>query len=170
MCMKYVNANASCYKSITTYNDRYLSYDAPFESIPAVSGNEDECYVDDFKIITNINFLGTNNDQFKADNVLVQREKLNVMVRVTKCAAAEQDRLCLDLDKYDIDLSEYHKKGLISHACFDFLDTTRITNVNRLRFPGTGKYVIKILIKKDSDSDYSIQSMSKLIIEKPKCE
>ena len=53
----------------------------------------------------------------------------------------------------------------VCKACFDFLNYTRTTKIDKIELPGgSGKYVIKILIKDSEDQNYTIQTMSQLVV------
>lgn len=164
MCMKYVNTTATCYKSVVIENEKIASFNAPFMSIKSIE-NESGVFLDDFTVVTQIDFLGTNNPKHKADNPLEQKKTIDFIVRLTKCVKEPSKRVAYDLDNFSIDLADMDEKQQVDLACFGFLNYTRITNVKGLDLPGgTGKYVIKILVKNAEDKEYSIQSMSKLII------
>lgn len=164
MCMKYINTTAVCYKSLQIENNQIVSFNGPFDAIKAL--NEDKGYAtDDFVVVTQLDFIGTNNPEKVCENPLEQGEKLDFVIRLTKCSRSEGNRLCLDLDKFSIDLADMREKNQIEMACFGFLNYTRMTQIDKIRLPlGTGKYVIKVLVKKAQESDYQIQAMTGLSI------
>ena len=162
MCMKYVNTTATCYKSVVVENNAIVAFNAPFDAIKASSEN-DTLYIDDFSIVTQIDFLGTNTNEHKIENPLEQNKVVDFIVRLTKCNKDDDKRIGSDLDKFSVDLGEMREKNLVTTACFDFLNYTRVTNVNRLELPGgPGRYVLKVLIKMSEDEEYTIQSMTSL--------
>ena len=164
MCKKYVNASTRCYKSVTSVNNNVVSYDIPFTSIRHVNDGA-VTIVENFSIVTIIDFLGTNNECHKRSNPLECKRTLDFIIRLTKCSNDESKRIGYDLDCFSINLAEMYKANQFDRACFDFLNYTRTTNVDRLELPGgTGKYVIKILVKDSEEEDYTIQSMSQLTI------
>lgn len=164
MCKKYVNASARCYKSITSVDNNVMSYDIPFMSIRH-DDNENMVVISRFSIVTNIDFLGTNNETHKKDNPLESGRTLEFVIRLTKCNSDENKRIGYDLDSFSINLAEMRETGQLGKACFGFLNYTRTTNVDELELPGgTGKYVIKVLIKDSEEDDYTIQAMSQLIV------
>ena len=164
MSMKYINATAACFKSVSINNNKIVSYNAPFNQIHAVTEN-DTPVIDSFSIVTQIDFLGTDSSLQKADNPLEMRTTEDFIIRLTKCDPDEANRLGRDLDSFSIDLAEMYEKERVDRACLDFLSYTRITNVKKLDLPkGAGEYVIKILIKDAEDEDYSIQSIMKLTV------
>lgn len=164
MCMKYINTTARCFKSILMENDKIISYNAPFKSIKSNS-DSDVISIDTFSVVTQIDFLGTNTDSNKMENPLEQKQKIDFIIRLTKCDLDETKRIGFDLDTFSIDLEEMYDKEQVYMACFGFLNYTRITNIDKLTLPGgTGKYVIKVLAKQSNQSEYAIQSMTYLSI------
>lgn len=165
MCMKYINANAMCFKSLTMNDGKIISYNAPFTGIRA-NRDAEELTIENFIIVTAINILGTNNEDKKIENPLEQGETIEFIIRLTKCDRIEENRIGVDLDKFSLDLQKMKENNQINTACFDFLDYTRIINVKSLSLPGgTGKYVIKILTKRKSEDEYSVQAMTPLEIQ-----
>ncbi len=164
MCMKYVNATATCFKLVTMDNNKIIAYNAPFNSIKSIEENN-TLSLDNFSIITQIDFLGTSSPEHQTENPLEMKKTVDFIIRLTKCDSIEENRLGKDLDCFSIDLTEMYEKKQVSKACFGFFNYTRITNVDKLDLPkGPGKYVIKVLIKDSEDTEYSIQSMTRLII------
>ena len=165
MCMKYVDANTTCYKSVTMDGDKIVSLNAPFEVIKSTSA-DGTSFIGDFFLITQIDFLGTNDPQHKQENPLEQKRTIDFIIRLTKCSK-EQEHQCVDLDSFSINLEEMYKNHKVCTACFDFFNYTKITNVNKVVLNNDNdsvKYVIKVLIKDSEDTEYSIQSMTQLII------
>lgn len=162
MCKKYVNVSTRCYKSITTIENSVISYNAPFTIIRHEDCGEGVA-ISDFAIVTDIDFLGTNNEEHKKENPLESRKKLDFIIRLTKCSLDERERIGYDLASFSIDLNELYEAGLVNKACFGFINCTRTTNVDKLELPGgLGRYVIKVLIKDSEDKEYTIQAMSQL--------
>lgn len=164
MCMKYVNTTATCFKSVTMDNNKIVAYNAPFDTIKSIE-ESNILSLDNFSIITQIDFLGTSSSEHKEDNPLKMEKTVDFIIRLTKCDQNEENRVGRDLDRFSVNLKEMHERKKVDRACFDFFNYTRITNVDKLDLPkGAGKYVIKVLIKDSEDTEYSIQSMTKLII------
>ena len=164
MCMKYVNATSTFFKSITIENNKIISFNAPFNNIKSTD-EKSGLYIDNFAIVTQIDFLGTNNHLHVAENPLEQKRTIDFIIRLTKCDKLEERRIGFDLDAFSINLAEMYEKEQVDLACFGFLNYTRITNVDQLDLPGgIGTYVVKVLAKDSEDKEYSIQSMTKLII------
>ena len=164
MCKKYVNASVRCFKSITLNGNNIVSYDVPFVKI-FVDTNTTEISISDFFLVTTIDFLGTNNENHKNENMLESKKKLDFIIRLTKCSADENKRIGCDLDTFSIDLNEMYKQDQVNQACFGFFNYTRNTKIDKLKLPGgSGKYVIKVLIKEADEEDYTIQTMSQLLV------
>lgn len=164
MCKKYINATTSCYKSTTILNNAIHSMNAPFRSIKSRSEDNTLC-IDDFVVLTEISFIGTKNKENEFDNPLEQDKKVDFIIRLTKCDKEFENRIGLDLDKFTIDLKEIREKNQVNKACFDFYNYTRIINTGIIKLQGgTGKYVIKVLVKYAEDNDYSIQSIAPLTV------
>lgn len=164
MCEKYINATTRCYKSATYIDDYIRSYNVPFSDISHdTDANGDS--IGDFILVTMIDFLGTGNEAHKEENPLESRKKLDFIIRLTKCSSDKDKRIGYDLDTFSIDLDELHKKNQVNQACFEYLNYTRTTKVDKLVLPGgVGKYVIKVLVKESDKDGYSIQTMSPLVV------
>lgn len=164
MCMRFVNAATICYKNVIIENSNIVSFDAPFSSIQSTNSGHSKV-IGNFSMVTKIDFLGTENQEHKSQNPLEMKKKIDFIIRLTKCDYLEENRIGYDIDKFTIDLNDMYEKGQVDTACFDYFNYTRITNIEKLDLPGgAGKYVIKILIKNSEDSEYSIQSMTKLMV------
>lgn len=164
MCMKYINASVRLFNSVTVVENNVMSYNIPFTSIRH-DNNEKGIAINKFSIITNIDFLGTNNAEHTSENPLANKKTLDFIIRLTKCSNDEKQRIGYDLDCFSINLEEMYKLEQVNKACFDFLNYTRTTKVDSLELPaGTGKYVVKVLIKDSEESEYTIQTMTQLIV------
>lgn len=166
MCMKYVNATTGCYNSITKLEDNIVSFNTPLNTLIAKE-TPDGTIIGDFFVVTHLNFLGTDNEKNKMKNILESRESVNIIIRLTKCDQDPKKRLGFDLDTFTIDFKEEDEKGRIDTACFDYYNHIRITDVKKLSLPEkTGNYVLKVLIKKVSDSEEktTIQAMSHIFV------
>lgn len=60
MCMKYINASVRLFNSVTVVENSVMPYNIPFTSI-IHDNNKKGIAINKFSIITNIDFLGTNN-------------------------------------------------------------------------------------------------------------
>lgn len=169
MCMKYVNSTVECYTSMASNSSGSVSYSNLFNRIHASVRQNGNMEVGGFIVVTRINILGTAHKEHENANILMQRGTLDVIIRLTKCSPDESKQLCIDLDSFSLDLKKEDKEKHIDHACFDYFNYTRITDIKDFDLDaGLGKYVIKVLMKKHEDSDYTIQTMSSLYIESPK--
>lgn len=167
MCMKYVNVCTSCYESLSTIDERIISFNAPLNSVESRYENG-KILTDSFIIVTQIGFLGTSSEEHKAENVLCSRDKIDVIIRLTKRDKDIANRVGLDIDSFSIDLQEVESENLIDAACFEYYSYTRITNVKKIELPvGAGTYVLKVLLKKQNENMFTIQSMNTLVISNP---
>lgn len=164
MCMKYVNTITNCFKSVSKENNCIVSFNAPFESIIATI-KDGQSSINDFVVLTLVNILGTGDESKIVDNPLSNKKTIDFIIRLTKCDANEENRIGYDLDRFSINLADMDEKKQIDHACFEFFNYTRMTNVDHIPLQGgVGKYVIKVLIKDSEQEEYTIQSMTKLTI------
>ena len=164
MCMKNVNANAMCFKSVVIENNQIVSFTAPFNAMKSLSDENGIC-TDDFSIVTQIDILGTNNRESKAENPLESNRQLDFKIRLTKLDKVDEKRLGFDIDNFSVDLAEMKEMSKTEMACFEFFNYTRMTQIDKLHLPaGPGKYVIKVLVKYAEDENYQIQSMTGLTI------
>lgn len=164
MCMKYINANAMCFKSVIIENNQIVSFTAPFNAMKSVS-DEEGIFTDDFAIVTQIDVLGTNTPKNKAENPLENGKKLDFKIRLTKIDKIDENRLGFDVDNFSIDLAEMKENNRTEKACFEFFNYMRMTQIDKLHLPaGPGRYVIKVLVKYAEDEYYQIQSMTGLSI------
>lgn len=162
MCMKYVNATAICYANVVQEKGHPVLFETPFnELITIMDGKLRK--TGPFFVVTQINVIGTNNEDHKKENILEQGEILDVIIRLTRRSSEDAKRVCVDLDSFSIDLSESNVN--IETACYRFLNYPRITAVDDLVLDGgLGSYVIKVLVKRSTDEKYTIQSMTGLTI------
>lgn len=165
MSIQNINTTVTCYKSVTMDKNSVISFNAPFNSIKAIS-YEKGWAIDNLVIVTQIDFLGTINESLALNNPLELKKTIDFIIRLTKCDRDEEMRLGYDLDIFSVNLDDMYSKNQVKRACFDFLNYTRITNIDQmLNLPGgVGNYVIKILIKNSEDTEYTIQTMSQLSI------
>ena len=163
MCMRYVNAVTTCYSSMNTSNDNILSFNMPVNGVDVK--DRDVPQIDKLIVLCQFNFLGTSDPQKKEFSVLENKDKIDIVIRLTKCSKDPSQRLGYDLDSFSLDFNKIYQENQQQTACFDFYDYMRIINVTNLPLPhGTGKYVIKTLIKKSNEPNYTIQSMTNLTI------
>lgn len=75
MCMKYINANATCFKSVVMDGNKIVSFNAPFELIKSTE-IDGVLYIEDFSLVTQIDFLGTSDPAHKQNNPLEHKKPL----------------------------------------------------------------------------------------------
>ena len=166
MCMKYLNATVECYQSVLKSDNSIVSLSGPFDKIVVNENKEGVFSVGGFAVVTHVNMLGTNKPENKKNSSLEKQEKLEVVVRLTRCDRDVSKQIGIDLDKFVIDpYSEDNKKN-IHQACFPYFNYKRITEVKNIALPlGKGTYVIKVLVKESAQNQQTIQSMTYLSIE-----
>ena len=160
MCMKYINANVSFFKSIFIENNAVTKIERSFDTILAKKNEKNEYIVSDFSLLTNLNIIGTNNSEEQKNHVLYRKNNLKVKLRLTKCSTDVSKQLGSDIDSFELDFSKIEPEK----ACYPFYCYTRVTHMNGIDVPELGAYVVKVLVKDDSTQDYTIQSMRRLII------
>lgn len=157
MCTSYLNANVALFRSVARNNNDVIAFCEPFDCIVAdcQGGN---LFIKDFNIITYINLLESNKNHAK--NILDERETLQVCIRLTKCTKDINEKLSLDLDKFDIKTKD--AKNIVYDACVPYLNFSRITHVESINLDienPRGSYVIKVLVKTPKDEKYMVQSI-----------
>lgn len=166
MCKKYVNANLTCFKSIVMDNDVPLAFRNPFDEVSVEKCSNGMYTVDGFQILSNINILGTADEDKQKDHILYRPNgKLNFVIRLTKCDPDPNKRIYYDLDSFTVDITELRENHQVDGACFDFVNYARITNVPNFKVEKFGSYVVKLLIKENTEQDYSVQFIKKLMIK-----
>lgn len=165
MCMKYVNAAIECFLSVREEKGCPIVFINPFDEILSNKKEDGKFYLPDFKLITNINIIGTA-DQIKQTDHILYRDggKLDFIIRLTKCHRDINRRIYYDLDSFSLDIKSLRKSDQMDMACFDFVNYARKTNVLSFGLKENGPYVIKLLIKdeKQGDDEYSVQFMKRL--------
>lgn len=159
MCMKNVNVTTCCYKNVTTKDNLVISYNEPFTGL--VLNRNQDCKVTTgaFVVVTQINIMGTNNEEHKQQNPMEQRSSIEFVIRLTKRDKDPEKQLGVDLDSFTINLKEL--EGSIDQACYPFLNYTRVTKINDLELvSGPGHYVIKVMVRDSSDEKLIIQSLN----------
>ena len=163
MCIKYVNATVRLYENVElTPTNEPIVFANPFNGLIATSSDDMKYSVGNFSIVTRICIIGTASEENKKNNILHNKGCLDVLVRLTKCDMDESKRLAVDVDKFEIDIA--NSQDLCEHACFPFLNFTRITKVPLIGIAELGNYIVKILIKERQSKKYTIQSMYQLKI------
>ena len=162
MCMKYVNVNVCCFDDINNqiFNLGRTTFTSMLESVKSKEKN-DKFIIGGFSIVTFVNIRGTrygNND----NNPLDANKKLDFKIRLTKLDAKPENQLSYDLKDFSIDLSN---KEATHHAYFDYKEHIEIVNVDTVVLQSKGAYVIKVLVKEDSEELYNVQMVHPLYVQ-----
>ncbi len=170
MCMKNVNAVARLYNEVEMGNNpnRVSTFKNQFDIISAKFNNENNPYIGDFYIISEINLLGTAVQEDKETNIVEQQKKAKFKVRITKISDERDRQYSWDVDEFEIDTS---KDGLIIEgACVPYVNFTKVSEVNKIQLTPndySGEYVIKILLESQNSSEerpWIVQSISRLSV------
>lgn len=162
MCMKYVNVNVCCFDDI---NNNFLNlgrttFTSMLESVKSKERN-DKFIIGGFNIVTFVNIRGTR-DGNNSNNPLDSDKRLDFKIRLTKLDAEPSKQLSYDLKDFSVDLSN---KVSTHHACFDYKEHIEIVNVDTITLDSKGAYVIKVLVKEDSDNLYNVQMIHPLYVQ-----
>lgn len=162
MCMKYVNVNVCCFDDINNnfLNLGRMTFTSMLESVKSKEKN-DKLIIGGFNVVTFVNIRGTR-DGDNPDNPLDSGKKLDFKVRLTKLDTEPSKQLSYDLKDFSIDLSN---NVSTHHACFDYKEHIEIVNVNTITLDSKGAYVIKVLVKEDSDELYNVQMIHPLYVQ-----
>lgn len=166
MCMTGVNATLGLFLDVQMdeSGEAVLAYIKPFDGLTVQKGKDGNPITKPFKIVTQVNLLGTMDEGKKSENIIERRGVLDFIIRITKCDEDIEKRLTAVLDEFVLDTNEVN----MCKACFDYLNYTRITQVPELNLTaGKGEYVIKLLVREktdDNSQNYTIQAMSPLHI------
>lgn len=165
MCLKNVNANIRIYSDVeTSINGDPAKFVLPFDGMHISQNDCGQYQTVGFKIVTHFNLIGTATEAHQKDNIVNSHGKLYAVIRLTKCSKDEEERLSVDLDQFEIDVSKLD--DMVNRACFPYLNFTRITDVKPMELgAGLGTYVIKLLLKTKEEEKYTVQSMYQLTIE-----
>ena len=167
MCKKYVNANLTSFESIVSENETPLVFRNPFDEIKAQKNVDGSYQINSFQILSNINILGTDDISKKQDHILYRANgELDFIIRLTKCDRDPDKRFYFDLDEFTINIKELRDAHQVDGACFDFANYARITKVLSFAVDCPGTYVVKLLIKENTEEQYSVQFIRKLVIKK----
>ncbi len=166
MCMKYLNATVECYQSVLKSDNSIVSLNGPLDKIVVNENSEGVFSVGGFAVVTHVNMLGTDKPENKEKSTLEKQEKLEVIVRLTRCDKDDSKQIGIDLDEFVIDPYAEENKRNIHQACFLYFNYKRVTEVDNIVVPfGKGTYVIKVLVKESGQNQLTIQSMTYLSIE-----
>ena len=162
MCMKYVNVNVCCFDNINNniLNLGRMTFTSMLESVKSKEKNG-KYIIGGFSIVTFVNIRGTSSGN-NMDNPLDSDKKLDFKIRLTKLDAEPANQLSYDLKDFSVDLS---RKGSSHHACFDYKEYIEIVNVDTVVLDSKGAYVIKVLVKEDSEDLYNVQMIHPLYVQ-----
>lgn len=162
MCMKYVNANVFCFGSVGSNLAGRAVYKASLDKVRAAKKSSGKFVIDNFDIVAFLNIRGSSEKEH-SQSPLDQKKKLDFMIRLTKVDEEASNRKSYNLRQFYVDFS---KPLQLQHACFDYYERTEIIHVDKLVVDTTGKYVIKVLVKTDPNSDvYDVQVAHPIYIE-----
>lgn len=164
MCLANINIITKLYKQVVTQDD-ITKYEMPFDTIVAKT-IDDEMYIEDFYIVSDFNLLWTNNEEKAKDNVVNNKGKLQVLLRISRLSTDSEKQLNLDLHRYDIDLSD--ESIVVSKACVPYILYEKILKVGKILLSpkaGLGNYVIKTLVRTNDEDNWNIQNIIPLRIE-----
>lgn len=160
MCMKYVNTTVQCFNnSVSQYWFGNGGLSSFIQDVKCSKESETKYSVRKFGIVVFVNIRGSAND--KMNNPLEQKEELEFKIRLTHLSSDSHKRLSYDLTSFSVNLAD---DSLIQTACFDYVDLIKVINVSDLEVESTGKYVLKVLIKKKNEQFYDIQMTHPLSI------
>lgn len=168
MCKKYVNAIVDCFEEIISSNSYPaipVSFQRPFDEI-MVDYCDGKYQTGSFKLVTNINILGTADKSNQATHILYRENgALDFIIRLTRCDKDPEKRDYYDLDSFQVNVKQLKDNNQIDGACFSFVNYPRITTVPPLDLQEAGQYVIKLLIKENTEEKYSVQFIKKLTVK-----
>lgn len=168
--MDSINATVDCYKSIKTteYNSKIaiISYNYPLNVLGCKTysidrNNNISIITEDFYLVLRISILKS----------LLKKDKLEFIVRLTKCSSNPQNRLYVDLLNTVIDLKEEFAKGNIYGDTCEFYNTVEIAKIKNMKLiTDEGDYLIRVLVRDatNPENKFSVQSITNFYINKNK--
>lgn len=168
MCVQNVNATISLFRDVRRAEVQGAQeFMLPFDTIISNSFNNNR-YIGGFFIVIDIALLSTTNEEKKKTNVIYNKEKINILIRMTKSSKDKEKQLSLDIDDFTIDASQ---RDLIkTNACVEYINYKRIKkiDVNAIQLTpevGIGDYIFKVLVKRPYDKNFQVQSIYGLKVE-----
>ncbi len=170
MCMKNINATTKLYDHVVIGDGEigYSLFQNQFDVITAKFDESGNPYIGGFYIVTDINLLGTSNENDKSNNVVEAKKSISVKIRVTKLSQDPETQYSWDLDTFDINMDEDNVKR--RNACVPYVNYTKVSNITKipLEKDHSGEYVVKVLLR-DSESSinslWAVQSISRLCVK-----
>lgn len=168
MCVQNVNATLSLFSEVRNIEMQGAQeFVRPFDIIVS-KGINDNKFIGGFYIVVDITLLSTTNEEKKKNNVVYNKQKLDVLIRLTKSSEDEDKRLSLDIDEFVIDTS--NENIVKTNACVPYINYKKIKKIDNGAIQlspevGTGDYIFKVLVKRPCDNEYQVQSIHNLRIE-----
>ncbi|MBE5951828.1 MAG: hypothetical protein E7260_09595 [Lachnospiraceae bacterium] len=168
MCVQNVNATISLFSDVRNAEVQGAQeFIRPFDIIVSKTINDNK-YIGGFYIVIDIVLLSTTNEGKKEDNVVYNKQKIDVIVRLTKSSKDFQKRLSSDIDEFTIDTS--NENIIKRNACVEYVGYKKIKkiDIDGIKLSpeaGTGDYIFKVLVKRPCDNEYQVQSVYNLRIE-----
>ena len=162
-----VNITGNLYKSLTIKKG-YKAFEFPFDTI--VSNKEGrKLYISDFYIVLNFSLLGTNIEEHKEENLINNKGKLELLLRISNVSLEENKRKYSNITKLEVDLQD-NQRYIISPINAEvnfstYRETFYITEITLDNEVGLGDYIIEILVKTTSNEKWKLQSLIPLRIE-----
>lgn len=168
MCVPNINATISLFSNVKNIeNQGDLEFCRPFDIIASQTINDGIKCIGGFFIVIDMTLLATTSKEKSKDNVVVNKQKLNVLLRLTKTNKDPNKILHLDLDEFTIDASV---ETIHEDACIPYIRYKKIKKIDanaiQLSPKAEGRnYVLKILVQRPCDTDWQIQTLYNLKIE-----
>ncbi len=168
MCVQNVNATISLFREIRRAEIQGAQeFICPFDIIISNSFNNNK-YIGGFFIVVDITLLSTTNSDKKKTNVIYNKQKIDILIRMTKSSKDKEKQLFLDIDEFIIDTS--NENIIKKNACVDYINYKRIKKIdtNAIQLSpdaGTGDYIFKVLVKRPCDDNFQVQSIYNLRVE-----
>ena len=162
-----VNITGNLYKSLTIKKG-YKAFEFPFDTIVANKEGR-KLYISDFYILLNFSLLGTNIEEHKEENLINNKGKLELLLRISNVSLEENKRKYSNITKLEVDLQD-NQRYIISPINAEvnfstYRETFYITEITLDNEVGLGDYIIEILVKTTSNEKWKLQSLIPLRIE-----
>lgn len=168
MCIPNINATISLFSNVNNIdNQGELEFCKPFDVIMSRTFNDGIKCIGGFFIVIDMTLLSTTSEERLKENVVVNKQKLNVLLRLTKTSKDPNKVLHLDLDEFTIDAAT---EIIHNDACIPYIKYKKIKkiDVNAIQLSPQAEgsnYVLKILLQRPCDEDWQIQTLYNLKIE-----
>jgi len=158
--MLKINAICRCYNELKyNTNGQIIGYEYPFDYIQVKKLEKGKFRVPEFCIVIDICIK----DSLKEENPIFTNidEKLDFVIRVTKCDENEDKRYYFPLHSFCITPTDLVNKRISRSTGMDIVNHREIIVVRKLELDCTGQYVLKVLLK-DKYGKYTVQSASQI--------